>query len=120
MTAPALEIRKLRRSFGALTVANNISFALPRGGRYALIGPNGAGKTTLVNLITGRLRASAGKVLLDGDEITALSQAARTRRGVARPFQLNQLFRGLTGLADVYLAIGERSNTCNRLWGLAR
>ena len=57
-------------------VANNISFALPRGARYALIGPNGAGKTTLVNLITGRLRASAGQVLLDGDEITALSQAA--------------------------------------------
>jgi branched-chain amino acid transport system ATP-binding protein len=60
MNAPALEIRKLQRSFGALTVANNISFALPHGGRYALIGPNGAGKTTLVNLITGRLRPSAG------------------------------------------------------------
>ena len=116
MTAPALEIANLQRSFGALTVANNISFALPRGGRYALIGPNGAGKTTLVNLITGRLRASAGKVLLDGDEITALSQAARTRRGIARTFQVNQLFRGLTVLENVYLAIGERTNTCNRLW----
>jgi ABC-type branched-subunit amino acid transport system ATPase component len=116
MTAPALEIANLQRSFGALTVANNISFALPRGARYALIGPNGAGKTTLVNLITGRLRASAGKVLLDGDEITALSQAARTRRGIARTFQVNQLFRGLTVLENVYLAIGERTNTCNRLW----
>jgi branched-chain amino acid transport system ATP-binding protein len=116
MTAPALEIANLQRSFGALTVANNISFALPRGARYALIGPNGAGKTTLVNLITGRLRASAGKVLLDGDEITALSQAARTRRGIARTFQVNQLFRGLTVLENVYLAIGERTNPCNRLW----
>jgi branched-chain amino acid transport system ATP-binding protein len=116
MSAPALEIENLQRSFGALTVANNISFALPGGARYALIGPNGAGKTTLVNLITGRLRASAGKVLLDGDEITALSQAARTRRGIARTFQVNQLFRGLTVLENVYLAIGERTNTCNRLW----
>ena len=109
MTAPALEIENLQRSFGALTAANNISFALPRGARYALIGPNGAGKTTLVNLITGRLRSSAGKVLLDGDEITALSQAARTRRGIARTFQVNQLFRGLTVLENVYLAIGERT-----------
>ena len=116
MTAPALEIENLQRNFGALTVANNISFVLPRGARYALIGPNGAGKTTLVNLITGRLRSSAGKVLLDGDEITALSQAARTRRGIARTFQVNQLFRGLTVLENVYLAIGERTNTCNRLW----
>jgi branched-chain amino acid transport system ATP-binding protein len=116
MTGPALEIRNLQRSFGALTVANNISFALPRGARHALIGPNGAGKTTLVNLITGRLRASAGAVLLDGDEITALSQAARTRRGIARTFQVNQLFRGLTVLENVYLAIGERTHACNRLW----
>jgi branched-chain amino acid transport system ATP-binding protein len=116
MSAPALQIENLRRNFGALTVANNISFALPRGARYALIGPNGAGKTTLINLITGRLRSSAGKVLLDGDEITALSQAARTRRGIARTFQVNQLFRGLSVLENVYLAIGERTNTCNRLW----
>jgi branched-chain amino acid transport system ATP-binding protein len=119
MTAPALEIRKLQKSFGALQVANNINLALPRGARHALIGPNGAGKTTLVNLITGRVRASSGHVLLDGDEITALSQAARTRRGIARTFQVNQLFRNLTVLENVYLAIGERTGACNRLWRTA-
>jgi ABC-type branched-subunit amino acid transport system ATPase component len=116
MTAPALEIRNLQKSFGAIRVANNINLALPRGARHALIGPNGAGKTTLVNLITGRLRASAGKVLLGGEEITAMSQAGRTRRGVARTFQVNQLFRKLTVLENVYLAIGERTRACNRLW----
>ena len=116
MTAPALEIRNLQKSFGALPVANDINLALPRGARHALIGPNGAGKTTLVNLITGRVRASSGKVLLDGEEITSLSQAARTRRGIARTFQINQLFRRLTVLENVYLAIGERTGACHRLW----
>ena len=116
MTAPALEIRNLQKSFGALQVANDISLALPRGARHALIGPNGAGKTTLVNLITGRIRATAGQVLLDGEEITSLPQAGRTRRGIARTFQVNQLFRGLSVLENVYLAIGERTGACNRLW----
>ena len=82
---------------------------MPRGARHALIGPNGAGKTTLVNLITGALRASVGDVLLDGEKITTLSQAGRTRRGIARTFQINQLFRSLTVLENVYLAIGERT-----------
>ena len=99
-----------------MQVANNISLALPRGARHALIGPNGAGKTTLVNLITGRIRASAGQVLLDGEEITSLPQAGRTRRGIARTFQVNQLFRGLSVLENVYLAIGERTGACNHLW----
>jgi len=116
MIAPALEIRSLRKSFGALQVANDINLALPRGARHALIGPNGAGKTTLVNLITGRLRASSGSVLLDGEEITSLPQAGRTRRGIARTFQVNQLFRNLSVLENVYLAIAERTGACNRLW----
>ena len=116
MSTPALEIRNLCKNFGALQVANDISLALPRGARHALIGPNGAGKTTLVNLITGRLRASAGEVLLDGENITSLPQAGRTRRGVARTFQINQLFRGLCVLENVYLAIGERTGACHRPW----
>jgi ABC-type branched-subunit amino acid transport system ATPase component len=116
MTAPALEIRNLQKSFGAIQVANDINLALPRGARHALIGPNGAGKTTLINLITGRIRASAGKVLLVGEEITSLSQAGRIRRGIARTFQVNQLFRNLSVVENVYLAIAERTGACNRLW----
>ena len=116
MTTPVLEIRGLSKSFGALRVARDIELTLERGARRALIGPNGAGKTTLLNLITGALRPSAGQVLLDGEDITHLSQAARAQRGIARTFQINQLFRGLTVLDNIYLAIGERTGACDRLW----
>jgi branched-chain amino acid transport system ATP-binding protein len=115
MTA-ALEIRDLRKSFGALAVTRDVNLVLERGARHALIGPNGAGKTTLVNLITGVLRPSAGQVLLEGEDITRLPQATRTRRGIARTFQINQLFRGLTVLENVYLAVAERDGVCNHLW----
>jgi len=115
MTA-ALEIRDLNKSFGALAVARDIALALPKGARHALIGPNGAGKTTLVNLITGVLKPSAGQILLDGQDITSLPQSARTRRGIARTFQINQLFRGLTVLENVYLAVAERMRVAHRLW----
>jgi ABC-type branched-subunit amino acid transport system ATPase component len=115
----ALEIKSLNKNFGALAVARDIALALPRGARHALIGPNGAGKTTLVNLITGVLRPSAGQILLDGEDITALPQAVRTRRGIARTFQINQLFRGLTVLENVYLAVAERMRASHRLWRAA-
>ncbi len=115
MTA-ALEVRQLNRSFGALHVTRDVNLVLERGARRALIGPNGAGKTTLVNLITGALKPSAGRVLLDGDDITATSQAERARRGLARTFQINQLFRGLTVLENLAMTIGERDGNCNNLW----
>ena len=116
MATPVLETRGLSKSFGALRVARDIELTLEKGARRALIGPNGAGKTTLVNLITGALKPSAGQVMLDGEDITNLSQAARAQRGIARTFQINQLFRGLTVLDNIYLAIGERTGACDRLW----
>ena len=116
MTAPALEVQHLNRNFGALQVARDINLTLERGARRALIGPNGAGKTTLVNLINGALAPSSGRVLLYGEDITRLSQAGRARRGIARTFQINQLFRGLPVLENICLAIGERSGECNNLW----
>jgi len=116
VTAAALETRGVSKSFGALAVARDISLTLPRGARRGLIGPNGAGKTSLVNLITGVLKPSAGRVLLDGEDITHLPQAARARRGLARTFQINQLFRGLSVLENLCLAIGERTGACNNLF----
>ncbi len=104
---PALETIGLHKRFGALIVANDIHFRLEAGARHALIGPNGAGKTTFVNLITGRLAASAGRILLGGEDVTALPQAARVRRGLGRTFQINTLFRGLSVLENVGLAIAE-------------
>ncbi len=116
MSAPALETRGVSMSFGALAVARDITLTLPRGARRGLIGPNGAGKTSLVDLITGVLKPSAGRVLLNGEDITHLSQEARARRGLARTFQINQLFRGLSVLDNICLAIGERTGACNNLF----
>ena len=116
LSPPVLETRDLHKNFGALQVARGIDFSLERGARHALIGPNGAGKTSFVNLLTGVLRPSAGRVLLHGEDVTRLPQAARARRGIARTFQINQLFRGLTVLENVCLAVGERTGACNNLW----
>jgi branched-chain amino acid transport system ATP-binding protein len=108
MNAAMLETRGLCRSFGALEVARDVNFRLARGARHALIGPNGAGKTTFVNLLTGVLAPSSGRVLLEGEDVTALAQARRVKRGIARTFQINQLFRGLTVLENVCIAVAER------------
>ncbi|MGA8052191.1 MAG: ABC transporter ATP-binding protein [Burkholderiales bacterium] len=116
MSAPVLETRGLHKNFGALQVARDIDFSLEPGARRALIGPNGAGKTSFVNLLTGVLRPSAGRVLLHGEDITRLPQVARARRGIARTFQINQLFRGLSVLENVCLAVGERTGACNNPW----
>ncbi len=116
MTETALQVQDLNRSFGALRVTRDVNLTLERGARRALIGPNGAGKTTLVNLITGALNPSSGKVLLEGADVTATSQAQRARRGLARTFQINQLFRGLTVLENVGMVIAERDGHANNLW----
>jgi branched-chain amino acid transport system ATP-binding protein len=112
----ALQVEKLNRTFGALPVTRDVDLTLERGARCALIGPNGAGKTTLVNLITGVLKPHSGRVLLNGEDITASSQADRARRGLARTFQINQLFRGLTVLENLCTTVGERDGHCNNLW----
>ncbi|HVC60751.1 MAG TPA: ABC transporter ATP-binding protein [Acetobacteraceae bacterium] len=115
MTA-TLETIGLSRQFGALVVANNIGFRLEAGARHALIGPNGAGKTTLVNLITGRLTPSAGRILLNGADITALRQDQRVRRGLVRTFQINTLFKGLSVLENVCLGMAEHAGAGGRMF----
>jgi len=104
---PALQTIGLAKQFGALGVANDIDFRLEPGARHALIGPNGAGKTTFVNLLTGRLTPSGGRILLNGEDITRASQAVRARRGLARTFQINNLFPALTVLENIRLAVAE-------------
>jgi len=114
--SPALETRGLCKSFGALQVANSIDFRLERGARHALIGPNGAGKTSFVNLVTGALAPSAGQVLIDGTEVTDLPQSERVKRGLARTFQVTALFRRLTVLENVALAVCERRGIAGGLF----
>jgi len=111
----ALETRALCKSFGALTVAEKIDFRLESGARHALIGPNGAGKTTFVNMLTGVLAPSSGQIVLGGEDITALSQAGRVKRGLGRTFQINALFRRLSVLDNVALAVAERQGVAPRM-----
>src|SRR5437763_9790900 len=108
MSEALLETRGLCRNFGALAAARDIDFRLEPGARHALIGPNGAGKTTFINLLTGVLKPTAGAVLLKGRDITTLEQAERVKLGIARTFQINRLFRGLSVLENVYIAVAER------------
>ena len=108
MTAPLFRIDRVSKSFGALVVAQGIALDLDKGARHALIGPNGAGKTTLINLITGILEPDAGRVLLDGHDISRHGAAARVKRGIVRTFQINQLFATMTVVENVAMALGER------------
>ncbi|HZO02628.1 MAG TPA: ABC transporter ATP-binding protein [Burkholderiales bacterium] len=115
----ALETRKLCKSFGALTVAENIDFRLEPGARHALIGPNGAGKTTFVNMLMGALAPSSGQILLGGEEITHVPQSTRVRRGLGRTFQVTSLFRSLPLLDNVALGVAERRGVATRMWRAA-
>lgn len=103
-----LTTARLCKNFGGLVVADAIDFRIDEGARHALIGPNGAGKTTFVNLASGALRPSSGAIMLAGEDITDLTQAERVKRGLVRTFQINALFRRLSVLENVTLAIAER------------
>jgi branched-chain amino acid transport system ATP-binding protein len=112
----ALETVRLAKRFGGILATDNVSLRLEAGARHALIGPNGAGKTTLVNLLSGTLAPSAGRILLDGEEVTRLRADARVRRGLARTFQINQLFATLTPAEALALAISERVGDGRDWW----
>jgi ABC-type branched-subunit amino acid transport system ATPase component len=104
----ALETLNVERRFGGIVAASRLNLKVEKGARHALIGPNGAGKTTIINLLTGMLRPDAGRILLDGQDVTQLPPHARVKRGLARTFQINQLFADLTPLETLEIAIGER------------
>lgn len=103
-----LETVSLVRRFGGLIATNDVSMSLHEGARHALIGPNGAGKTTFVNLLTGALKPTSGRILLEGVDITREPAHKRVGRGMARTFQINQLFPDLTPLQTVTFAVLER------------
>lgn len=111
-----LETRALEKRFGGIVAANQVSLRLKKGARHALIGPNGAGKTTVINLLTGVLRPSSGEILLDGKDITAVEPHDRVKLGMARTFQINQLFADLTPLETLGLAISERRGSGWHWW----
>ena len=101
---PILNVEHLEKNFGALTAVNRVSFSVEAGERRAIIGPNGAGKTTLFNLISGELEPSSGRVEFGGKDITKLPPNERAQLGMARTFQRNNLFLGLSVWENVRLA----------------
>ncbi|WP_050462333.1 ABC transporter ATP-binding protein [Herbaspirillum autotrophicum] len=103
-----LRTEGLSKQWGAFKANSDVSLSFAPGARHALIGPNGAGKTTFINLLTGTFAPTSGKVFFGDEDITALAQHQRVKRGMTRTFQINTLFAGLTVLESVVLAISER------------
>jgi branched-chain amino acid transport system ATP-binding protein len=111
-----LSAQGLVRRFGGIAATNNVTLNLHKGARHALIGPNGAGKTTLINLLTGVLDATEGRIVLEGEDITRLAPHQRVRRGMVRTFQINQLFNTLTPLQTLALVVSQHQGLGARWW----
>jgi branched-chain amino acid transport system ATP-binding protein len=115
---PVLETDGLTVRFGGHVAVSGVSCAFAPGTLTAIVGPNGAGKTTYFNLISGQLKASAGRVALFGEDITRLSAPQRAHRGIGRAFQLTNLFPRLTVLENVRLAVQSRAGLGRDLWSM--
>jgi branched-chain amino acid transport system ATP-binding protein len=102
---PVLETRRLTRRFGGLYAVNNVSFAVEEGHTLGIIGANGAGKSTLINLITGHLRPTSGRVIIDGRDMTGARPWAIASSRVARTFQIVKPFRGMTVRENVAVGV---------------
>src|ERR1700685_3556924 len=113
-----LETIGLEKRFGGIVAAHDVNLAVEKGARHALIGPTGAGKTTVINLLSGVLKPTAGRIILEGRDITTLEPHERVRLGMARTFQINQLFLDLTPLETIGLAVSERLGLGGDWWRL--
>ena len=109
-----LEVRNLRKSYGALQVTDGVDLDIRRGELHAVIGPNGAGKTTLVHQLSGLARADSGRILFEGQEIGRRSMAERVRLGLARSFQITSILPSFTALANVALALQAHAGSSFR------
>jgi branched-chain amino acid transport system ATP-binding protein len=103
--SPVLDVRGLGRRFGGLQALADVSFTVPCGRTLGIIGPNGAGKSTFINLVTGHLRPTSGRVLVDGHDMTGARPWSMARAGVARTFQIVKPFRGMTVRENVAVGI---------------
>lgn len=116
MSASLLELRGLSKRFGGIVATDNLNMTVERGEIHAIIGPNGAGKTTLIHQISGTLAPSAGAVLFDGKDITRLAMHERVARGLARSYQITNIFKSYTVLDNLALTVQARSGSSMRFW----
>jgi branched-chain amino acid transport system ATP-binding protein len=118
----ALELRTVHKSFGRTAIINGVDLAIAPGERHAIIGPNGAGKSTLFNLISGRFPLTSGQILLRGEDVTGLEPQEINRRGLARSFQITNIFPRLSVFENVRCALlwsmGYRYSFWHRIGGL--
>lgn len=114
----ALETHELTIRFGGHVAVDAVTCGFAPGTLTSIVGPNGAGKTTYFNLISGQLRASAGRVLLHGEDISGRSAPQRSHLGIGRAFQLTNLFPNLTVLENVRLAVQSRAHLGHNLWSI--
>jgi len=116
---PLLQTIELKRYFGETRAVDNVSLSIEEGEFVSLVGPNGAGKTSFINVISGLLRPESGKILFAGEDITEASVTERVRAGIARSFQLVNVFDDLSAFDNVALAIFSREGKTAHLGSLA-
>jgi len=102
MTVPALQLNEVHKSFGRTAIINGVNLSVNPGERHAIIGPNGAGKSTLFNLISGRFGVTSGRIDLHGESITGLEPEIINRKGLARSFQITNIFPRMSVFENVH------------------
>ena len=116
---PLLDLRKLVKRYGGLLATDNLSLTVRRGEIHAIIGPNGAGKTTLIHQISGAIMPDEGAILVEGQDITACSMHERVKLGLARSYQITNIFKACTVLDNIALAVQARRGSSMRFWRAA-
>jgi branched-chain amino acid transport system ATP-binding protein len=111
-----LRVENVSKHFGSLVAVDNVSMTVEPGELRAVIGPNGAGKTTFFNMISGFLTQTSGKIIFEGDDISALLPARRVWRGIARTFQITEVFPELTVRENLRIAVEVASGYRTRIW----
>ena len=106
--AAAISARNIEKKFGAVVAASDINIDIPHGQKLSLIGSNGAGKTTFVNMLTGFIKPDSGQIMLHGEDITGLEPRQVSRMGVARSFQIPQLYKDLSVLDNMLVAVDSQ------------
>ena len=120
MNTPVISLENVSKRFGSTKAIDGVSLQIPAGVVFALLGEHGAGKTTMIAQLAGALDSDSGRILFDGEDITGLAPPARSRRGIARTFQITSIFHEFTALENVALAVQAHDGHSFRFWRAAR
>ena len=120
MSTPLLRVERLVKRFGGLTATDHAHLTVELGSIHAVIGPNGAGKTTLIHQISGALQPDEGVIQFDGCDVTAMPMHRRARIGLVRSYQITSIFKRLSVLDNIALAVQARTGSSFRFWQPAR